>query len=209
MTHTLHREGDRESLKHDFIVLAMPTQGRTTDGSREKLQHFMTIAKKYNPVNMGNSKVGNLYNLPKGFEDLYEETKDGGICHAVYDNPEALIRCLKTLHDEDIGLSITVSGLMDVVGECCKKSGLHRHTVNMSLGIFGKTEKLVPDAEREITTMCGHGMVTGDLVLKTVESIKNGRKTAEKASEELAALCICGIFNTTRCTELLKKMANQ
>ena len=106
-----------------------------------------------------------------------------------------------------MGISVVVSGLFDVVGECCHKAGLHPHTVNMSLGIYGKKEKLVPDPEREVTTMCGHGMVTGDLVMNMVDRIRKGRITPEAASKELAALCVCGIFNTKRSAELLQKLA--
>lgn len=205
MSHTLHREGSVGSLSKDFVVLAMPVQGHT-EGSGVKLKRFLELSQKYNPVNNGNSKVGNNY-MAGGYEKVYSETKDAGICHAVLTTPEDLVGFLIALKEEDLGLSIVVSGLMDVVGECCHKAELHPHTVNMSLGIYGKLEKLVPDAEREVTTMCGHGMVTGDLVMNMVKRIKAGRTTPEKASEELAALCVCGIYNTARSADLLRRMA--
>lgn len=206
MSHTLHREGDRESLSKDFVVLAMPRQG-FIEGTAEKLRHFMDIAQKYDPINLGNSKVGNIYSLTNGYKELKEKTKDGGICHAVFTSPENLQGFLIDLKAADLGLSVVVSGLFDSVGECCHKAGLTPHSVNMSLGIWGQTEKLVPDNAREITTMCGHGMVTGDLVLDTVKRIKKGVITPQKASEELCSLCVCGIFNIERCAELLTKMS--
>ena len=206
MTHTLHREGTRSSLSRDFVVLAMPRQGYT-EGSRKKLHKFMDMSLKYDPINLGNSKAGNIYKLPGGYEELREKTQDAGICHVVLDSPEKLQAFLTDLKEADMGISIVVSGLFDVVGECCKGAGLHPHTINMSLGIFGKTEKLVPDEAREVTTMCGHGMVTGDLVVNLVDRIKKGRITPEDASKELAALCVCGIFNTKRSAELLRAMA--
>lgn len=206
MSHTLHREGSIESLSKDFVVLAMPRQGYT-EGSGEKLRAFMDLAQKHNPVNLGNSKAGNIFNLPNGYADVRSRTKDGGICHAVLKSPEDVQNFLVDLKEADLGLSIVVSGLFETVGECCHKAGLNPHSVNMSLGIFGKTEKLVPDAEREVTTMCGHGMVTGDLVLGMVNRIKKGAITPHKASEELCALCVCGIFNVERCAELLLKMS--
>ena len=207
MSHTLHREVTRESLMRDFVVLAMPVQGHT-EGSGEKLKRFMDISQKYHPVNNGNSKAGNIY-MDGGYERLREETKDAGICHAVLTSPEDLAGFLEELKEADMGISIVVSGLMDVVGECCHKAGLHPHTVNMSLGIYGKKEKLVPDDAREVTTMCGHGMVTGDLVMDMVQRIKKGRITPEDASKELAALCVCGIYNTERSAELLRRMAER
>lgn len=207
MSHTLHREGSVESLSRDFVVLAMPCQGRTTVGSGEILRRFMDMARKYHPINLGDSKVGNIYNLPGGYEELRAGTQDAHICHAVFTDVEDLYGFLKDLKAADMGISIVVSGLMDAVGECCHKVGLTPHSVNMSLGIFGRTDKLVPDHVREVTTMCGHGMVTGDLVLQKVERIRKGKTTPEKAARELTELCICGIFNPDRCAKLLEKMA--
>ena len=207
MSHTLHREGSKEGLARDFVVLAMPVQGHT-EGSGEKLRRFMDISRKYHPVNNGNSKAGNIY-MEGGYERLRAETRDGGICHAVFTSPEDLAGFLSELKQEDMGISIVVSGLMDVVGECCHRVGLHPHTVNMSLGIYGRREKLVPDDVREVTTMCGHGMVTGDLVMSMVKRIQSGHLTPEEASKELAALCVCGIYNTERSAELLDRMAKR
>ncbi len=206
MSHTLHREGTVESLSKDFVVLAMPCQGRTTEGSGEKLRRFFEIARQFHPVNMGNGKVNNMYG--EDISEIIRKTKDADVCHAVFNSQDDLVGVLKALKTEDLGLSIVVSGLMDVVGECCHKADLTPHTVNMSLGIFGRKEKLVPDAAREVTTMCGHGMVTGDLVFQKVDAIKKGRSTPEKAAKELASRCVCGIYNPARCAELLAKMAS-
>lgn len=208
MTHTLHREGSIEELQQDFVVLAIPCRGITTEGSKPKLQRFLTLAQKYNPINTGDSKQGNQY-MMKGPQNIIAGMKDGGVCHVVYNNPEAVYSLLRDLKEEDLGLSVTVSGLMETADKCCKEAGLQRHSVNMSLGIFGKTEKLAADDVREVATMCGHGMVTGNLVLEMVEKIKKGGISLEKAGEKLAATCLCGIFNTDRAARLLKRMAEK
>ena len=205
----MHREGSRESLSKDFVVIAMPSQSLSPDGTGEKLKKFMDIARKHNPVNLGNSKAGNMFSLKKGYEDLREKTKDADICHAVLTCPEDLEGLLNDLRKADLGLSIVVSGLMDVVGDCCHKANLNPHTVNMSLGIYGNTEKLDSKEDRHLTTMCGHGMITADLILKKVKRIRAGKTTPEKASEELAALCVCGICNPSRSAELLSQMAKK
>lgn len=207
MSHTLHREGSVESLSGDYVVLAMPCQGRTIEGSGEKLRRFMQMAIPYHPVNFGNSKVGNSFNLAGGFDELIGKTVDGHICHVVFSDADDLYRFICELKQADMGISVVVSGLMDAVGECCHKAGITPHSVNMSLGIYGKTDKLVPDDAREVTTMCGHGMVTGDLVVSMVEKIKKGILTPRKAAEDLCRLCVCGIFNPERCAILLAKMA--
>ena len=80
------------------------------------------------------------------------------------------------------------------------------HTVEHSLGVWGKTD-LLPDEEvLQISTMCGHGMVSFGLIEKAVADVKAGRSTPEQAARELAAPCVCGIFNPTRAAELLREM---
>ena len=209
MSHTLHREGSKESLSKDYVVLAMPCQGRTIEGSGEKLRRFMQMAMPYHPVNFGNSKVGNSINLPGGFEELIEKTVDGHICHVVFNDANDLYRFICDLKQADMGISIVVSGLMDAVGECCHKAGIIPHSVNMSLGIYGKTEKLVPDDAREVTTMCGHGMVPFNLIIDCANKIKAGKMTARDAAEKVSALCDCGIFNTDRAEDIFKKLAEE
>lgn len=206
MTHTLHREGELADLERDIIVLAIPCRGITTDGSGPKLRRFFQLARKHNPVNMGNSKHGNQYTVGSQ-QALIDGVQDGGVCHAVYTDLESVRRLLVDLKNEDLGLSVTVSGLMDAVNECCRDVGLRRHSVNMSLGIFGRLDKLAEGEVRELTTMCGHGMVTADLVLEVTEKVRTGKITPEKAAERLAKTCLCGVFNPERGARLLTKMA--
>ncbi len=54
MTHTLHRKGDTQSLKEDYVVLIMPAQGVNVPGSDEKLKTLWEIFSHYNVVNFGN-----------------------------------------------------------------------------------------------------------------------------------------------------------
>jgi len=89
-----------------------------------------------------------------------------------------------------------------------KKPGLKRHTVELSLGVWGKVEKLESQEVLEVTTMCGHGLVAGNLVKTLVDDIRKGRTTARQASEELAKQCVCGVFNAPRAEELLKSAAS-
>lgn len=206
MTHTLHREGTVESLRGDYVVLMMPAQNRNVIGSGEKMTKFLKLAKDFHPVNIGDNRAtGSLAAYP--YDTIAESVRDGSIVSVVFDNPEALIGFLRAVKEADLGISVVVSGLMESVHECCHQAGLKPHTVNMSLGIHGRTEKLAPDNVRAITTMCGHGMITGALVLDLVDKIKKGRTTAEAASTEMCKLCICGIFNPARSALLLTEMA--
>ena len=98
----------------------------------------MRIALRYNQTNIGEMKLGNK------FSHRTEEiiAKASGIVHAVFDNPQSVTEFLKALKEADLGMSVVVSGVLDIVNECCLNAGLNRHTVEFSLDISGKTEKL-------------------------------------------------------------------
>jgi hypothetical protein len=129
------------------------------------------------------------------------------VIHAVFKDERSLVSMLKALKQEDLGLSVVVSGLFDKVGKCCREAGLERHTVNQSMGRWGCVEKLPPDLVLEVNTMCGHGMVTVALINKVVEDVRSGRITSEEGAEELFKPCMCGIFNPHRAAKLLKTLA--
>ncbi len=202
MTHTLHRRGSRESLSHDFPVMCIVAMGYNNVGSEPALAEFFRIAARHHPVNMGSS-VANMYQVP--IENL--EANASKIAHTVLTSPEELTAMLKELKEADLGLSIIVSGLVDVVDECCRKAGIQRHTVEFSLGIWGKTEKLPPDDILEVVTMCGHAMISPKFVASTVEDVRAGKLTAEAAGKALAPQCTCGVFNPVRAGQLVAAMA--
>lgn len=101
---------------------------------------------------------------------------------------------------------VVVSGLFDMVGECCKKSELHMHTVEYSLGIWGDTSCLPEEHILEINTMCSHGMVSVGRIRDITDKIKKGKMTCEEGSKELAKTCTCGIFNWKCAAEILAEI---
>jgi hypothetical protein len=56
----------------------------------------------------------------------------------------------------------------------------------------------------EMTTTCGHGMISLSLAGRRVKALRNGKLRSEEASAELAKPCMGGIFNT-RCARILMK----
>jgi len=204
MTHTLHRRGTVGSLEHDYVILCMAAMGVNDVGSTAKLQEFIRICMRHNPLNAGSVNVGNMYTSSA---DRMIEGVHGHV-HAVFDRRETVTQVLKDLKKADLGLSVVVSGLLDTVDHCCEEAGLKRHTVELSLGVWGKVEKLESQEVLEVTTMCGHGLVASDLVKTLVDDVRNRRKTARQASGELAQQCVCGIFNAPRAEELLSSMAS-
>jgi acetylglutamate kinase len=104
----------------------------------------------------------------------------------------------------DLGSSVVVSGLFQQVDECLKKINLRPHTVQFSLGVFGRVDRLPEEKMLEITTMCGHHLISPRLVKKLVKDVKADRITTERAAELLGKQCICGAFNKARATKLIE-----
>jgi hypothetical protein len=112
---------------------------------------------------------------------------------------------VKDIVEANLGLSVIVSGLFDEVDEVCQAVGIKRHTAGCSLGVWGRIEKL-PQAEvLDITTMCGHGMISSNLVRRMATEIRKGLTNFEEAARIMAKPCTCGIFNPKRAEELLRQ----
>ncbi|MDR3590611.1 MAG: hypothetical protein P4N41_13240 [Negativicutes bacterium] len=204
MSHTLHRRGDGASLKNDFVLFAMSAKGINEADSNIKLKRFLEIVREYNPVNVGDMKTGNKFIAAE--DHIVDSTKDTSIVHGVFANREDLIRAMKALKDEDLGVSVIVSGLLEDVHECCREAGVNRHTCETSLGIWGNTGRLPEEEILRFTTMCGHGMVPFNLVRKMIEDVKVGRRSIRDAAEELAKPCQCGVFNPGRAAAMLEEI---
>ncbi|MGA2955518.1 MAG: hypothetical protein ABSF48_07340 [Thermodesulfobacteriota bacterium] len=199
MTHTLHREGVKEG-SNDYVILAM-VEGNDSQ-KLDNLAELFGIILKHKPINYtGKALFPNL--TDEQLLQLYKRTKIG---MAVFDKREALVQALKEIKDRELGISVVVSGLFSHIRVDCRKLGLPMHTVNYSLGVWGKREKLPDPKITEITTLCGHGLVSLNLVQFLVREIRRGKKTLEEAAGVLAQPCICGVVNTTRVKELLKDM---
>jgi len=205
LTHTLHRRGTAENLSNDYVMIMLKAVGFNDTDFVPKLQEFLRICLRHNPVNIGCETKGSMFSFSP--EEIIADTR--GDTHAVFDDPESLAATLKDLKEADLGLSVVVSGIYENVDKCLEKAGLKHHTANFSLGIWGKTEKLPPDNVLEVTTMCGHAMISSNLVMAMVEDIRAGRKTPEEAAKVLTPNCSCGIFNPVRAAQLLAAMAGK
>lgn len=205
MSHTLHRLGNVEELQHDFVVFAMPSSGLNSKGSKPKLQQVYHILKKHDPVNVGDSKNGSRFSLGSD-EEVEARIIENELVHGVFSTREQVIAVLKDLKEADLGLSVTVSGLTHTVMECCHQAGLTPHTIVQSLGVMGRTD-LLPEDENvtKLATMCGHGMISFNLILDLAEKVRAGKLTPEAAAEKMAKPCICGVFNPKRAAEILRE----
>lgn len=197
MTHTLHRQTDlynNEPLICDIVFLSMAAQGKNSFGAKEKLKSVFEILQKQPHVNLADDNQGGVLTGITEKEILAKAT-DKAYIGAVFTEYNALQNVLIELKEKNLGMSVVISGNFKSIFEVLKKVGLKPHTVNMSLGVFGKKELLESEEILAITSMCGHGMISPDSVKRLFAEIRKGRFSAEEASLELAKGCTCGIFN--------------
>ena len=93
MTHSLHRRGDVESLKEDFVVLACPSTGINKDGSAPRTRDFLSICYKHGPINLGDMKTGNIYNTT--MDDILANVTDGTVVQCTFDNRDKIVALMK------------------------------------------------------------------------------------------------------------------
>ncbi len=95
---------------------------------------------------------------------------------------------------------------LEGVHECCGKSGIQRHSLEQSLGFWGAKDRLPERDVLEITTLCGHGMVSFNLIRKMMEYVRMRRLTPKKVARIMGKCCECSVFNTDRAERLLEKV---
>ena len=206
MTNTLHRQGVPESLKHDYVIFAHTAKGITREGSAPKLREFMRICLKYHPKNIGENKQGNMLQDDIDIQRLIANLSDGAVASAVFTDLDTLQKVIEELIRADLGISINISGLLDEVRACCQKAGIARHSAEHSLGFWGARDRLPEREILEFNTLCGHGMVSFNLIRKMIEYVKLRRLTPGKAATIMAKCCECGVFNPLRAELLLEKV---
>ena len=212
MTNTLHRFGDADSFRDDYIVFAMCSRGKNDEDSVPKLRKFLEMALSLNPVNLGDARHGGALRPSKSMNPFSHWKRDikpdfravidgfnvATTAAAVFDNRVAAEDLMKAVRQADLGLSVNISTSIDGAEQCCHAAGIHRHSVGYSLGFEGKTEHLPNEDVLKLSTMCGHGMVASSLAKKMIDWVKEGRRTPEQASSYLARFCSCGVYNPSR-----------
>jgi hypothetical protein len=209
MTNTLHRQGNREDLKRDYVIFVHTAKGKNREGAAPKIREFMQICRKYHPVNMGDVKQGSMHQDDIEIDRLIAGHEDNTVAAAVFTDLETLQKVVEELIRADLGICINISGLLDEVRECCQKTGITRHSAEHSLGIWGAKDRLPEREVMEFNTMCGHGMVSFNLVRKMIEQVRLRRMTPQQAALMMAKCCECGAFNPSRAEALLTRMRDQ
>jgi len=208
MTHSLHRQGSKESLKNEYIVL---TFGDTyfLAAQRARLRRiFPGLYAFFEGVALELGTLSILQAIRKSFQPkTKKKSRDAVLLHS----KEELRNYLRKLKEANAGKSavksVVVSGLFDEVNGCLKELNLCPHTVQFSLGYFGRTELLPSSEVLEVTTMCGHCMVSHRLMERLSRDVAQGKTTPEEATRVMAKLCNCGIFNEPRAVKLINELA--
>ncbi len=218
MTNTLHRYGEAETFRDDYIVFAVPSRGRNDQGCAEKLRTFLRLAVNYKPVNMGNARYGALFEpaidlkpsvhwrrkARKSFDKVIHAVDGPTTVAVVFDNREAAEKFVAEVKQRDLGISVNVSTSVEGAQVCCHTAGVTRHSVEYSLGFQGQLDRLPSRHVLELSTMCGHGMVSFNLAKKMIDWVREDRRTPEQACAYMARFCACGIFNPSRARRVLE-----
>jgi hypothetical protein len=228
MTNTLHRYSEHYAFERapnptpvqdDYIVFAMSSRGINDDDLVEKYRAFLRLALKHNPVNLGDATKGGMLRPREDLNPKAHWKRDqrpdpeqviAGIdghttVAAVFDSYEAMKGFVEELRAADLGVSVNISAPMDEAQRCCRETAIARHSVEYSLGFRGRIDKLPDAMTLELSTMCGHGMVSGSFAKKMLEWVKENRRTPEQAARYMARFCICGVFNISRAESILNQ----
>lgn len=218
MTNTLHRFGDIESFRDDFVIFAIPSRGKNDKGSVPKLKEFLEIALKFHPVNLGDALHGGALRPSRQMNPLSHWKRDltpdfraviDGVdapttVAAVFDDRVNAEDFLKAVKAADLGMCVNISTSIDGAEQCCHEACQPRHSVGYSLGFEGKTEKLPNTQVLALATMCGHGMISASLAKKMIDWVKEGRRSPEQAVTYMARFCSCGVYNPSRAKRILE-----
>ena len=228
MTNTLHRYSEHyafepapnpEPVRDDYIVFAMATRDLNDENLVEKYRCFLRLALKHDPVNIGDATKGGMLRPRQDMNPTAHWKRDqhpdpeqviAGIdghttVAAVFDNYEAMRAFVEEVKAADLGISVNISAPMDEAKRCCRDAGIARHSVEYSLGFRGRVDKLPDATTLELSSMCGHGMVSANFAKKMMEWVKENRRSPEEAVRYMARFCICGVFNTGRAERIIKQ----
>ncbi len=201
MTHTLHRSGTIESLRGDYVWLMYQAKGVNDTNIKPKAEEFIAAAEAVGCENWGDVKSGSILEL--GAETVKSRISDKSRLRGVFTSRQQVVDFLRDIKRRQVGLSVVISGLLDQVLPACAEAGVTPHTVNYSLGVWGKKDLLPCNDVLAMTTMCGHHQIAPTLVKFYQQRVREGKMKPERAARKLAAFCPCGIFNHIRAAKLM------
>jgi len=231
MTNTLHRYSEHyacepppnpQRVNNDFIVFAMASRGINDEQLVEKYRTFLRLALKHNPVNIGDATKGGVLRPRRDMNPTAHWQREqlpnpdeviAGIeghttVAAVFENYDDMTAFVADVRAANLGISVNISAPIDEAERCCRQTGITRHSVEYSLGFCGRVDRLPNATTLELSTMCGHGMLSANFAMKMVDWVKENRRSPEEAARYMARFCICGVFNIKRAEGIIEKACN-
>jgi hypothetical protein len=137
MTHSLHRLGSKESFDDDYVLISRPAMRINHVGCTPRIQRTLQIIFEEGPTNLGS--LTTQENLIMGLdpEDMIAKTEDNSPVMCCFHERQKVVNVLRRLKEEELGLSVIVSGRIDNIQSICEEVGLKPHSANISLGIHG------------------------------------------------------------------------
>ena len=207
MTHSLHRSGPIESQKKDFNWFMYQAKGINDTNIKPKALEFIAVAEALGSENWGDVKSGPKTKYP--VEYIKDHVTDKSRLRGVFTKREQIVDFMKQIKAKELGLSVVITGVLSEVLPACKEAEITPHSINYSLGVWGKTENLPDDTTLSITTMCGHHMIPPKFVEHEIDHVKKGKKTEEEAAIAMCNFCYCGIFNQVRAADIIKDVVEK
>ncbi len=203
MTHTLHRKGLAENESGEEIVFLCMIPASERGKKTQEMKQMAETVLRYQPVNIIFEPLG------VDRKRIIELTGRGTIITAVFTDKAAVGKLVQEIKSKKLGISVVLSGLFEDVHDICSRADLKEHTYNISLGVHGKTEKLPDEKTLQITTQCGHALISPHYVRHVVNKIKKGKISSEEGADLLIKPCVCGIGNPCRIRKTLDEMAGR
>ena len=200
MTHTLNRTGLSETRPGEEIIVLCMAHRAEKVRKMEEMQKIARTILKYRPDNVIGRPLG------FGAEEIEAMVPFTGIITAVFTNKEDVLKVVEDIKLQEAGVSVVLSGLFADVRDICSATGLREHTHHISLGIYGETDKLPEEKTLEITTQCGHSLISPHLVDAIAKKIRKAKMTCEEGARLLIKPCACGIGNPKRIENILREM---
>src|SRR5262252_6571198 len=133
MTNTLHRYGDADSFRDDYVVFAIASRGRNDVDSVPKLKKFLQMALPFRPVNLGDARHGGALRPSRSMNPLSHWSREiksdfeaviAGLdttttAAAVFDSRAAAEDFVSAIKQADLGLSVNISTSVDGAEQCC------------------------------------------------------------------------------------------
>ena len=220
MTNTLHRFGDAESFRDDYIVFAIASRGQERRGRGAQAAQVPGDGAAVQAGEPGRraswrraAAVASMNPLSHWKRDITAGFRGGDRRPGYADHRGRGVRQPRGGRRFREGGQGGGSGperqhldlhrRRGAVLRC--RANLCRHSVGYSLGFEGKTEHLPNEDVLKLSTMCGHGMVSASLAKKMIDWVKEGRRTPEQAVTYLTRFCSCGVFNPSRGKRILEE----